>query len=672
MSSVAGLHGPAASERLLLTMMGELAHRGRTVGAYVDEAGQVFLAEGRTATGTGTRPVVEAELGPARSADGSLWAVMSGELYDTAALESALAAAGAPSAAPTQGSTQSPAALALRAFEAWGEEMVHRLNGAFALAVYDRRARRLFLARDRFGIQPLFVARYGADTAFASEAKALLRHPAAERRIDPFAVVETFALWAVQPDRSAFPNISELPAGHYMWVDERGAAEPVAWRRPRFGPRAGTLTGDREELADQLRELLRRSTAARLGTGRPVAVYLSGGLDSSAVTAIATAELGAPPKAFAVAFADPRYDESRYQDVLAERLGVDLTRIEVTDADVAAALPDVVAFSEKPLLRTAPGPLLLLSRVVSDAGYDTVLTGEGADELFGGYGIFQESMVRRFWAKQPASRLRPRLLERLYPYLSKELARGGGLMTEFFKVGMLDLQDPLYSHRPRFRTSARNLRFLSPTTRQAAEGEMDPLARLIARLPEGFGEIGPLGQAQYLEIITFLEGFLLHAQGDRMLAANGVTGRFPFLDDRLADFAEALPERLRLNDLAEKYLLKRAVGPLLPQELATRRKRPYRAPILRAFFGPGAPDYVADALSDESLARLGLFDDRLVGRLVAKARQHAETGLSEADEMAIVGVLSTVLLDRALVSSPELAPPAEAWRVVRDDGEPKA
>lgn len=655
MCGIAGIYkssNPTGFSSLLLTMAGELAHRGPDgVGLYLDDGfGMVH-----------TRlPIIDVEGGdqPQSNETGRYWVIQNGEIYNHLELRRELEQLG------HVFSTRSDTEVLVHAFEEWGESCLPKLNGEFAFVIYDRAAKSLFLARDRFGIRPLFIARFGSEFAFASEAKALLRHPKAERRLDPFALVETFTLWAVQSDRSAFPGITELPAGCFMSVGPDGVGEPQRWWDMKFGPREGRRNESAADLADELRFLLDEATRTRLQADVPVGLYLSGGLDSSAVSALAQRRARVPLEAFSLAFDDPRFDESSFQDSMARALGVNLNRITISDAQVAAVFPDVVRLAEKPMLRTAPGPLLLLSRFVREAGFKVVLTGEGADELLGGYNIFQEAMVRRFWARQPQSRLRPQLLGRLYPYLSRDLAKGGGFMAEFFRAGMEDVDDPLYSHRPRFRTTARNLRFLSPEVRASAESVGDPEERLIASLPPGFRSMGKLGQAQYLEINTFLSGFLLPSQGDRMLMGSSVEGRFPFLDVNVAEFAASLPERLRLNGIKEKYLLRKAMAPLLPKAINDRPKRPYRAPILRPFFGAAAPDYVRELLAPESIEASGLFNATAVAMLVKKARRYADTGLSESDEMGLVGVLSTMLLKHQLVDAPVLASPAVPTRLV--------
>jgi asparagine synthase (glutamine-hydrolysing) len=664
MCGIAGLVRPGSDpvpRDLLLAMAGELTHRGPDgVGLYLDGAfGMVNTRLSIIDLAGGDQPI--------GSEDGRIWAMQNGEIYNYPELMAELEALG------HRFGTRSDTEVIVHAYEQWGEAFLERLNGEFAIAVWDRDRRELLLARDRFGIRPLFLAEPGGDVAFASEASALLRHPRAERRLDPYALVETFTLWSVLPDRSAFPGIRELPAGHLVRVDEAGLGPLRRWWDLRFGPREGRRDEPAEALAEELRGLLDEATRIRLRADVPVGVYLSGGLDSSITAALARRHVPQELRAFGVGFEDERFDESRFQDRMARALGVDLTRVTVSGADVAAAFPEVVRRAEKPLLRTAPAPLLRLSRAVRDAGMKVVLTGEGSDEVFGGYGIFQEAMVRRWWAKDPDSRMRPALLARIYPYLSRDLAKGGGFLAAFFKAGIENVDDPLYSLRPRIATTRRNLRFLAPEVRATAQEVGEPTERLIEQLPDGFAAMGPLGQAQTLEIATFMTPYLLHGQGDRMLMGNSVEGRFPFLDPHVAAFAADLPERLRLRDMEEKHLLRKAFAEVLPDEIAQRPKRPYRAPILRSFFGPGAPDYVREVLDPERVAASGLFAPDAVRRLVAKCETYVDTGLGEGEEMGLMGILSTLLLHESMVRNPVLADAAVPTReVVGDTVVPRA
>jgi asparagine synthase (glutamine-hydrolysing) len=441
--------------------------------------------------------------------------------------------------------------------------------------------------------------------------------------------------------------------------------EERRWWDLDFTPRGrGPSAAEHEE---ELRELLVDSTRIRLRADVPVAAYVSGGLDSSAIASLASTISPEPLTSFGIGFSDELYDESGFQDIVAAALGTSLERVVIDTPDVAALLPRAVELAEKPTLRTALAPLLRLSGAVREAGLKVVLTGEGADELFAGYDIFRESKVRRFWAREPDSPARPLLLTRLNAYVAHDLARAGAFLTGFYRKGLTQTDDPLYSHRIRFANGARLLALLAPHVLEAAAQEGDPAERLEARLPERFSDFTPLGQAQYIEIATFLDQYLLHAQGDRMLMGNSVEGRFPFLDFRVAELAAALPDELRLRGLHEKVLLRRAVAPLVPPEIARRKKQPYRAPIARAFVGPAAPSYAAELLAPGRLAEAGLFDADAVARLLAKCQRAGDRPVGETDEMALIGVVSTMLLHDRLVARPRLAPEAVPERTVVGD-----
>jgi asparagine synthase (glutamine-hydrolysing) len=301
---------------------------------------------------------------------------------------------------------------------------------------------------------------------------------------------------------------------------------------------------------------------------------------------------------------------------------------------------------------------------VREAGLHVVLTGEGADELFAGYDIFREDKLRRFWAREPASVLRPLLFQRLNRFLAADTTRARGFLPAFYGRGLLDLDDPLYSHRLRFANSARCLHLLNAEFLASAAGEAETTERVLQGLPSHFGEMSSLSKAQYLEIATFMEGYLLHAQGDRMLMGNSVEGRFPYLDHRVAGLAARLPERLRLRGLQEKYALRAATSRYLPPEIGRRPKQPYRAPIGQTLAGTAAPDYVRELLAPKQIDAAGLLDSAAVGRLVRKFERGR--GVSETDEMGLVATVSLMLLHERFVSSPQDARPLEPSRLVVD------
>jgi len=659
MCGIAGIYQPGgqqASRELLLAMAGELQHRGPDgTGLYLD--GPFGMVNTRLA-------IVDLEGGdqPLPNEDGRLWVMQNGEIYNAPELRTELETLG------HRFATHCDTEVLVHAWEQWGTACLDRLNGAFAFAVWDREQRELFLARDRFGIRPLFLAELDGAWAWASEGKALLRHPKLSRALDPLALVETLSLWAPAPDRSAFAGVRELAPGCFLRIGPEGAIEERCWWDLRFASPEEVRRESEEELAEELLALLEDATRLRLRADVPVGAYISGGLDSSATAAIVRRLTTQTLRSFAVCFEDPQFDERKYQTQMAKKLETEITSVEVRGPEIAEIFPEVVRLAEKPLLRTAPAPLLLLSQEVRRNGFKVVLTGEGADEVFAGYNIFREDKVRRFWAKDPDSELRPLLLRRLYPYLSQDLGRASAFTKAFFGKRLGETDHPLYSHLIRFENTARCQRLLDRSVLERAAAEGDPAQRLIGRLPPAFENFSPLARAQYLEIRTFLQGYLLHSQGDRMLMGNSVEGRFPFLDHRLAEFAARLPDRMRLRGLREKHLLRKAVAPLLPPEIVRRDKRPYRAPILRAFVGPDAPEFVEELLSPEALSKAGCFQAKGVGRLLDKCQRNLERGVGEVDEMALVAVLSTMLLHRCLVEKPQLAAPARPTKLVQGAG----
>ncbi len=276
-----------------------------------------------------------------------------------------------------------------------------------------------------------------------------------------------------------------------------------------------------------------------------------------------------------------------------------------------------------------------------------MLTGEGADEVFGGYDLFKEAQIRRFWARNPQSKWRAALLDRLYPYLRHSPAASRAMSRRFYGQGLQQAGLATFAHGPRWATTQRIWQFFSAPMK-AEVGDPDASARLLARLPAAVSRYLPMGRDQYVEAHTLLTGYLLSSQSDRMAMAHSVEGRFPFLDHRLIEFANRLPPTLKIRGLTEKFILRRAMRGLLPEDVATRTKQPYRAPDSQSFFTDGkAADYVDDLLSGDRLRRAGYFDPVAVGKLVEKCRAGRAIGFS--DNMAFVGVLSTMLVDELFI-----------------------
>ena len=567
---------------------------------------------------------------PIHNESGRIWVSFNGEIFNFVELRAQLEAAG------HRFYTHSDTEVIVHAYEQYGDDFALHLNGQFAIALWDGDRRRLLLLRDRAGIAPLFWTLQGGRLLFASEVKALLPLLPAAPALDPVALDQLFTAWAPVSPRTPFEGVSELSPGH-MLVVEGGQLRDVRYWDWQFPVDGGWHGGSDAELADQLYALLADATRIRLRADVPVGAYLSGGLDSSALVALIRRHSDAPLKTFSIGFEEQSLDETPHQQALVEALGLDHHRTLCRNADIGAAFFDTIRHTESPVLRTAPVPMRLLSGLVRAEGYKVVLTGEGSDEVLGGYDIFKEAKIRGFWARHPESVWRAQLLNRLYPWLGGSGQQGMSYLRNFYGVGLDAPDAPLFSHLTRFQTTAQCKQFFSADfgarLRERAE---DALA---ASLPAAFGRWHPFNRAQYLELKTLMGGYLLSSQGDRMLMANSVEGRFPFLDHRVAEFAARLHPRVKMRALNEKALLKRAMGPHLPPGILQRHKQPYRSPDIPAFFGPGAPAWVADLLGEDNLRRTGYFDPRKVGMLVSKAR--AGRAFAFRDNMALVGILST-------------------------------
>lgn len=549
--------------------------------------------------------------------------------------------------------------MILHLYKEMGDACVDALNGDFAFAIFDRPRRQLFMARDRMGVRPLYYAHVRGRLFFASEIKALLDVPGFQPELDPKAIDEIFTFWFPLAPRTAFKGVFELPPGHLLVATPDRVEIKRYWQLdfPRRGE--GGYRDDGEDvIAEELKSLLTDATRIRLRSDVPVGAYLSGGLDSSTIAALTKEISPARLQTFSVTFDSEEFDESSHQMDMVRALDTRHESVGCSAADIGAMFPDVIRHVERPILRTAPAPLFKLSDLVRRRGFKVVLTGEGADEVFAGYDIFKEAKVRAFCARQPSSRMRPALLRRLYPYLPGLKGQSQSYLSAFFGAGLGDIDDPLFSHRPRFETRARTKAFFSGELRASLAG-YDALAALRDDLPADFARWDPLCQSQYLESAYLLPGYILSAQGDRVAMAHGVEGRFPFLDHRLVEFAARIPPKLKLKVLREKHILRRSAEGLLPQTINQRPKQPYRAPDSQSFFGPGAPDYVPELIASRELAEAGHFNPKAVDKLARKCATQSFVGFR--DNMALVGIVSTQLWHREFIGRARAQPmPREA------------
>ena len=406
-----------------------------------------------------------------------------------------------------------------------------------------------------------------------------------------------------------------------------------------IGPKRADLS--LPEALEQFNELFTSAVRIRLRADVEVAAYLSGGLDSTTTVAyIRDIEPGIL-NTFSIGFEDKDFDESKYQEEAVRYLNTNHQSITCSSKEIAEAFPRVVWHSETPLTRTAPTPMLILSKLVRDNNIKVVITGEGSDEILAGYDIFREAVIRQFWSRQPGSSLRPMLLKRIYPDIPHLRNASPNILKMFFGYKLEDTGNPLYSHLLRWNNSNHIKKHFSDSIKASVNG-YDPLEDLSGKLPQDFNNWSTLAKAQWLETTVFMSGYLLSSQGDRMAMANSVEGRYPFLDYRVIEFCSSLPDRLKLNGTNEKYLLKKLMTGRIPDSIVKRPKQPYRAPISSVFLAKDKPDYVNEMLSESMIRKAGVFNAESVTSLLEKIQKSATA--SEMENMVLTSVISTHLL----------------------------
>ncbi len=638
MCGIAGILNLAQARPLtpgdLLPMIAALHHRGPDeAGLYIDDAaalGQARLSIIDLASGTQ----------PLSNEDGTLWIAYNGELFNYLELRENLLRGG------HRFSTSSDTEVIVHLYEEYGPECLHRMNGQFALAIWNRVTHELFLARDRFGILPLHYSFHRGRLLFASEIKALFASPLGpEAALDARAIGQVFTFWSTVGERTSFQNVHQLEPGHYALVRNGKFHRRCYWTPP--------LPHSRQHMEDsfnaaqeRIRELLIDSTRIRMRADVPVGSYLSGGLDSSIIAMLARTRFSERLKTFGIRFDEARYDEGEFQEEMVRALGVEHGAVQATQDSIGVSIPQVVWHCETPVLRTSPAPMFLLSKLVNDNGIKVVLSGEGSDEIFAGYNMFKEAKIRAWWARQKDSTLRPMLLKKLYPYVFRD-ARLYPFLKNFYARGLDAPNDPLFSHLVRWENTRRLSQFFADDFAREAFIESE-YADLMARLPAQFSEYDTISRAQHLEISLFLSNYLLCSQADRVAMAHSIELRVPYLDHRLIEYLARVPSQWKLRVLNEKYLLKSAFARDLPPTIGARGKHPYRAPIQKSLLSKSNRQQTLDMLSAETIGRWGLFQANKVHSLLDKLNRQDQA--SEMDEMALAGILTTQHLCESFLS----------------------
>ena len=620
------------SRELLSRMTAMLHHRGPDEsGLYLDD--HVGLGHARLS-------IIDLSSGqqPMHSGDESMWIVFNGEIFNYVELKRDLKKQG------VNFQTTSDTEVLLKLFQAEGAACLPKLNGQFAFAIWHPGKKELFLARDRMGIRPLHYTTRNGQFIFSSEIKSIFMADGVPREIDPIAMEQIFTFWTTLPGRTAFKDIHELPPGHYMKVAGGQVTIDKYWDIPLHAPDE-FIDLEPTEICERIQDLLLDAVKIRLRADVPVGTYLSGGLDSSGLTALVVQNFNNDVNTFGIRFEEDAFDEGEHQQNMVEFLKVRHKELLASNDRIGEVFPEVVWYSEKPILRTAPAPLFMLSGLVRENNFKVVLTGEGGDEVFGGYNIFREAKLRQFWAKEPGSTARPELISRLYPYIFDN-PRLKKTLQAFFAKGLDQPDDPLFSHLIRWGNTSKIKMFFSDELKDRV-GNYDGYGEVRSLLPPAYKNWDSVVKAQYLEMAVFFSNYLLSSQGDRVAMGHSLEIRLPYLDPNVMEFMGRVPSKWKVFGLDEKYILKRAFRGILPDSITARAKHPYRAPISGSLLKGPTSEHNRELLSENCLKESGLFDPGRVGKLI-KLLEGPGSG-SEVNNMALVGILSAQLTHKQFV-----------------------
>jgi asparagine synthase (glutamine-hydrolysing) len=614
----------ADARRTLNAMLTRIQHRGP------DECG-LYLSD-EACMGNVRLSIIDLASGqqPLCTSDERYWIAYNGEVFNYPELKRQLEAKG------HRFKTNCDTEVVVHMYQEYGEKCLVQLNGQFAFAIWDCLEKKMFLARDRMGIRPLFYTKQNGVFVFASEIKAIFEHPSVHRELDSLALHQVFTFWTTLTPNTVFKEIYELPPGHYATYKGGAICVKSYWR-------LDFSKGNKLSLMDAIEQfqfLFQDSLALRMRADVPVAAYLSGGIDSTSTTAFIKKMFPEALNTFSIGFEEKDFDESAFQKEVAEYFNTNHHAVSFKNNDVIDLFEKVIWHTEIPILRSAPFPMFKLSKLVRDNHIKVVITGEGADEMLGGYNIFKEAIIRQFWAKDPNSKIRPLLLKKLYPYLPQLQGSGNSMLKLFFGYRLTETESPIYSHLLRWHNTGRITNHFSKELKQGLNGD-DLISQYEEWVKSKVDGYSSLKKAQYIESSVFMSGYLLSSQGDRMAMGNSVEGRYPFLDHRIVEFCAGLPDELKIKGLDEKYLLKQVVKDVIPSSVLKRPKQAYRAPISQALMDDKS-GFVDEVLSVFRVKSTGIFDHNSVSNLIKK--MHMSTTISEVDNMALMGMLSTQLL----------------------------
>ncbi len=613
----------------LKAMLAALQHRGP------DEWG--LFTSGRMLLGHVRLSIIDLKHGQQPMTSDRYALIYNGEIYNYVELRAELSARG------IKFYSDSDTEVVLRCFEEYGTDCFAKFNGQFALLIWDKQQQRLYAARDRYGIRPLYVLNFRKKIYFASELKAFDLIPDYYREIDVENLYEHALLWNTLADRTVFKNVRSIESGTFE-VYAKDTAVTIS-RYYQLGEIGCSGSIDYAAARAEFSELLEDSVAMRLRSDVPVAAYLSGGVDSSVTAFLAHKLMQERLHTFSVAFTDKEYDESGFQQEMAARINNKHVAVTVTDDMISENFIEAAGHFERPVFRTAAVPLFLLSNAVNENGIKVVLTGEAADEILFGYDSFKEIKLLQQWKNGKDSDTMQQIVKELYPHLLHyKDPKKQGFIKMYYESFVDTIDNDLVGLNIRIANNNIIQSFINKDHKIADVKQQLP-DRVKEILPDNWSSWSLLQKNQFLEMKTLLQGYLLSSQADRMSMAHSVEGRYPFLDHRLVDKVFCYDDSFKLNGFSQKHILRDAYRDFVPASIIDRPKKPYTAPDLKAFFKDGnLKQQTAQFLSESSLNETGIFDAKMVQRFLKKFSRGIPDEIGYRDNMLITFILSTQLL----------------------------
>lgn len=625
MCGIAGLISDNKVEyKILQEMVHSIRHRGPDdTGFYID--GNVGLGHSRLS-------IMDPENGkqPITNENKSAVVIFNGEIYNHLVLRKTLEDKG------HYIINNSDTAILPHMYEEYGLEMFKKLNGQFAIAIWDKYRNRLILGRDRLGEKPLYYYHKNKTFCFASEAKAILKSGLIDAAVSPAALKQVFTYWTPLSNRSIFENIYQVPHGCYLVYENSNAYIKSYWDIS-YSDDKNSMYKNISDFTDELENKLIASVKARMMSDVPISFYLSGGLDSSLITGIASKISNQPLNTFSITFDDSSFDESQYQEHMVQHLEANHQKVLFSKKDIPSIIKEVVYHTEVPLLRSGAFPMYVLAKLVRDNNKKVVLSGEGSDELFAGYDIFREVKIREFCNRVPNSKYRTSLYKRINNFVKELNTQPASSLSLFYSAS--NTGSWYSSHYSRWKLGHYSQQFFSQDYKEQIKN-CDEFKQMEEFLPKDFMAWTPLQRAQYLEIQTLFSNYLLSSQGDRVSMAASVECRYPFLDYEIVEFAASLPDTKKILGLNEKYIVKKLAKKYVPELIAKRQKFPYRAPInIRELT---SNDYISYMLSPDKLKQYRIFNLNSTQRFLSSVLLKEVP--SERDCMLFMGILTTQIL----------------------------